>query len=103
MIKLVLLYNLKGILSDEYDKWYAEHHLPKSVKAIPGIRKVSYNTAVGAPEGEAKYTRLVECWFDDMDALKKALTSTEMQHAVEEAMPKITDLVMAFYEEKLQF
>jgi hypothetical protein len=38
-----------------------------------------------------------------MDALKKALTSPKMQHAVEEAMPKITDLVMAFYEEKLQF
>ena len=50
-----------------------------------------------------KYTRLVECWFDNMDALKKALTSPKMQHAVEEAMPKITDLVMAFYEEKLQF
>ena len=95
---LAVLYNLApSVSSEEFEKYYHTTHAP-DVKKIPGLQKLVYNKTIGAPEGEPKYSRMCLLHFKDKDAVLKALHSPEWNHAVDDIMPRITDVAVIVFE-----
>lgn len=100
MVKLVALYK-KPENTEEFDRNYFETHLPLANK-MPGLRKAEVSKILGAPQGESEYYLIAELYFDDMDALKTAMSSDEGKAAAKNLMGFAKGLVsMMFAEEKV--
>lgn len=95
MIKLVVLYK-KPANTEEFEKKYFEEHLPLSNK-MPGLRKAEISRFTGAPQGEAPYYLMAELYFDDMDALKAAMSSDEGKAAAKNLMSFAADIVTMMF------
>ena len=65
------------------ERWRSDTH-GSIVRKIPGLRKWVLNDVVGGP-GEAACDGIGEMWFDSDQAMTKALSSSEMGAAVEDA------------------
>ncbi len=78
MIKMVAVVKKKeGMERNEFVKYWLDVHAPLE-KKWPGLKKYVISPAIGAPGGgEPEYDGLAELWFEDEDALKKALESQE--------------------------
>ncbi|MGH7277370.1 MAG: EthD family reductase, partial [Candidatus Rokuibacteriota bacterium] len=63
-------------------EWRGERHV-SIVKKVPGLRKWVQNHVVSGP-GEAAPDGIGELWFDDAEAMKKAMSSPEIGAAVED-------------------
>jgi uncharacterized protein (TIGR02118 family) len=74
MIKLVLLYK-HPTDPNLFELRYARN-LDK-LKKMPGVRRSQVGAVLGGPSGDTLYYRILELFFDDFDALDKALTSPE--------------------------
>ena len=97
MVKLIALYK-KPENTEEFDKRYFEGHVPLANK-MPGLRRVEVSRVVGAPAGEADYYLMAELYFDDMDALKAAMTSPEGKAAAKDVMTFAKDIVSMMFAE----
>ena len=74
MIKLVLLYKHPSdpnLFEIRYTR-----NLDK-LKKMPGVRRSQVGSVLGGPGGDALYYRILEFFFEDFDALDKALISPE--------------------------
>jgi hypothetical protein len=72
MVKAILAMNLlPGVEVEEYEKWLREKHLDELL-AIPGLRKLVFNTVEGAIAGTARPFRIVEQHYDDMEAYQRS-------------------------------
>jgi uncharacterized protein (TIGR02118 family) len=68
-----------------YDGHYLDVHMPMVLR-IPGVRKIRYGRVIGTPNGEpASYWLVSDVYFDDEEALEKALASPEMADAFADA------------------
>ncbi len=99
MVKLVALYK-KPENPAEFDKRYFEGHIPIADK-MPGLRGMKISRMVGSPSGDCQYYLMAELYFDDMDALKAAMSSPEGKAAGKDIMSFARDIVtMMFAEEQ---
>ncbi len=97
MVKLIALYR-KPENTEEFDKRYFEGHVPLANK-MPGLRRVEISRVLGAPQGDADYYLMAELYFDDMDALKAAMTSPEGKAAAKDVMSFAGDIVSMMFAE----
>jgi uncharacterized protein (TIGR02118 family) len=82
----------------EFDQHYDSVHAPL-VKKYPGLRKLEITRITGAPIGETKIYRMAEMYFDDKDAMDKALASPEGKAVARDVMSFAADLITIFYGE----
>ena len=102
MVKLVAFYK-KPENIEEFDKRYFEGHLPLASK-MPGLRRSEISKVLGGPMGDSEYYLITELYFDDMEALKTALSSPEGKAAAKDVMSFARDIltmVFAQVEEKV--
>lgn len=99
MVKLVALYK-KPENQAEFDKLYFETHIPLANK-MPGLKKVEVSKVLGTPQGESEYYLIAELHFDNMDALKNAMSSDEGKASAKNLMSFAKGIVsMMFVEEE---
>ena len=95
MVKLIALYK-NPANSKEFDQHYFKDHVPLASK-IPGLRKMEVLRVSGAPQGDSEYYLVAELTFDDMDALKAAMSSPEGKAAAKNLMGFAKDLVTMMF------
>jgi uncharacterized protein (TIGR02118 family) len=92
---MITLLKKKETLSDqEFSKYWLEKHAPLA-KKMPGLRKYVVNVVKRPPNREPDYNGVVELWFDDIEGMKKAFSSTEglaTQKDTENFASKLTTL-----------
>ena len=72
MVKAILAMNLlPGVEAEEYEKWLHEKHL-RELLAIPGLRKLVFNTVEGTVAGSECPFRIVEQHYDDMESYQRS-------------------------------
>jgi uncharacterized protein (TIGR02118 family) len=74
MVKLTILYRTpvnETAFDDRYIKNLA------LMEKMPGIVRMQANMVLGSPSGKSPYSRVLELYFDSMEALDRALTSQE--------------------------
>jgi uncharacterized protein (TIGR02118 family) len=86
MVKLTVLY---GHPADPqaFEKYYATTHMPLVAK-ISGVARTEKAKVVGAPDGgKPAFYRMFEFWFENEEAMRRAMGSPEGKAAVED-LPK---------------
>lgn len=85
MTKVIfILHRREGISREECSKqWSSERHT-SLVGALPGLTKWKQNHVLSAP-GEPVCDGVGELWFENDEVLEIALTSPEMEAAVEDS------------------
>ena len=77
MFKMIILLSKKESLSDEeFARYWLETHAPLAGK-MQGLRKYVVNVVQRPPNKEPEFHGVVELWFDDKDAMKRAFASPE--------------------------
>ena len=100
MVKLVALYK-KPNDPEAFDNHYFNVHMPLADK-MPGLRRTEISKTVGAPMGEPPYYLMAELYFDDIDALKQAMSSPEGKAAAKDVMSFAGSIVtMMFADDKI--
>jgi len=84
MVKLIALYK-KPDDPASFDDHYSNVHIPIT-KKIPGLRKMEVTKIVGSPAGPSDYYLLCEMYYDDHEALKKAMKSEEAKASAKDLM-----------------
>ena len=79
MVKLIALYK-KPQDAATFDQVYFGEHIPV-VKTWPGLRRTEINRVTGSLMGEPEYYLTASMYFDDVDALNKALASEQGREA----------------------
>ena len=80
MIRVVALHNPPVELSS-YDDYYVNVHMPL-VQRVPGVRNIRFGKVLRAADGgEPPYFLVSDVYFDDEEALQRALASPEMAEA----------------------
>ena len=97
MVKLIALYRTPENAGD-FDSHYFDVHTPL-VKKWPGLRKLEVARITGAPIGEAKHHLIAEMYFDDEDAMQRALASSEGKATARDLMEFAGNLVTLFFAE----
>jgi uncharacterized protein (TIGR02118 family) len=87
MVKMIYVFTRKPDLSvEDFQRYWRETHAPIAAK-IPGVRRyVQCHVLPELYEREnlPPYDGAAEVWFDDMDALRTAFRSPEVQAARED-------------------
>ena len=74
MIKsIALAHRRKGMTREEYNKYWKDKHAPLAARLIPGVRRYVQNHFIDVPGIEYEGDGIVEMWYDDIDALKRAM------------------------------
>ncbi len=97
MTKLVALYR-KPSDPAEFDRHFDGIHTPL-VKKYPGLRKLEITRITGAPIGEAKYFLMAEMYFDNKDAMDRALASPEGKAVIKDILSFAADVITVFHGE----
>ncbi len=100
MIKIVATVKRKeGMGRDEFVKYWLDVHAPLE-KKWPELKKYVISTTIGAPGGgEPEYDGIAELWFEDEDALKRALESPERRISREDFLKFVGKASMIITEE----
>ncbi len=84
MIKLIYCITRKpGLSVDEFQRYWRETHAPIAAR-LPGLRRyVQCHTlpALYAGANQPAFDGAAELWFDDQEALQRAMASPEVQAA----------------------
>lgn len=95
--KLVALYK-KPANTAEFEQKYFEEHLPLAQK-MPGLQRWEVSRMVGSPMGDAEYYLMAELYFENIDALKTAMSSPEGKAAGKNIMSFAKDVVTMMFAE----
>lgn len=95
--KLIALYKQPADATD-FDKKYFEEHIPLA-QQMPGLQLIELSKVNGAPMGDPKYYLMAELYFEDMDSLKKGMSSPEGKAAGKNIMSFAGDLVTMMFAE----
>jgi uncharacterized protein (TIGR02118 family) len=80
MIRVLALHG-QPIDESSYTGHYIDVHMP-IVQRIPGLRNIRFGRVLETADGKPPpYYLVSDVYFDDMEALEKALVSPEMQEA----------------------
>ena len=81
MLKVTILYNHPES-SDEFEKYYAETHLPLAAK-MEGVHRFETTKFGPGPDGAApEYYRMAELYFESAEKLQSSLGSDAGQATV---------------------
>jgi len=97
MTKLIALYR-KPSDPAEFDRHYDAIHTPL-VRKYPGLRRMEITRITGAPIGDAKYYLMAEMYFDDKDAMDRALSSPEGRAVTKDILSFAADVITVFHGE----
>jgi uncharacterized protein (TIGR02118 family) len=97
MTKLIALFRTPSDTT-AFDQHYDNVHTPL-VRNYPGLRKVEITRITGAPIGETKFYLMAEMYFDNKDAMDKALASPEGKAVARDVMSFAADLITIFHGE----
>lgn len=100
MVKLVALYK-KPADTTAFDDHYFNTHLALS-NQMPGLLKAEVSKVTGAPGGEAEYYLMCEMYFENMDALKAAMSSPEGKAAAKDLMGFAKEVVSMMFAEVVE-
>ncbi|MCJ7569542.1 MAG: EthD family reductase [Anaerolineales bacterium] len=75
----MILFRRSGESLEVETRWSNE--FVKQAEEMPGLRRVSVSRVAGGPSGEVDLHMVQEFYFDDYQALQKALSSPEGQIA----------------------
>ena len=74
MIKSIsLAYRKPGMTREEFSKYWRETHAQLAADMIPGLRRYVQNHFITTPGREYEGDGIVEMWYDDIDAFKRAM------------------------------
>ncbi len=77
MVKIVLLLDRRPDLSQEaFQRYWRERHAPL-VRQVPELRRYVISVRTRSLAGEPQPDGVAELWFDDAEALERALRSPE--------------------------
>ena len=79
MIKVfAMLRRRKGVSREEFHRWWIEEHVPYARK-LPGLRKYRVCLVTGSTshEGREPWDGIAELWFDDREAMQRAMATPE--------------------------
>jgi len=99
MVKLIALYKQPED-PKAFDEHYKNVHTPIT-KKIPGLRKMEVTKIVGSPMGESEYYLLCEMYYDDHEALKRAMKSEESKASAKDLMSFAGKLVTLMIGEEV--
>ena len=97
MVKLIALYKKPEDIK-AFDEHYFGVHTPL-VKKWPGLRKLEVAHITGAPIGEPKQYLMAEMYFDNAEAMQRALASPAGKAAARDVMEFAGSLVTMFFAE----
>jgi uncharacterized protein (TIGR02118 family) len=81
MVRIISLHG-QPVDPQEYERYYRDVHIP-IVRRIPGVRNIRFGRVVQTADGSSPpYYLVSDVYFDNMDALKEALSSPEMEEAM---------------------
>ncbi len=85
MAKIIfILQRRRDQTHDQCMQYWASPGHTSIVKKLPGVTKWVQNQVIGGPS-ESTYDGVGEIWFESDQAMQKALNSSEMAAAVEDA------------------
>jgi uncharacterized protein (TIGR02118 family) len=80
MIRVLALHN-PPVGPSRYDDYYRDVHMPL-VQRVPGVRNIRFGKVLRASDGgPPPYFLISDVYFDDEEALRRALDSPEMAAA----------------------
>ena len=93
--KLMFVLFKRADLSDEQSlaEWHGEKHT-SIVRTVPGLKKWVQNHTVGS-KNEVSPVGIGELWFDNTEAMEKAMKSPQMAAAAEDAK-RFLDMTRTF-------
>jgi len=97
MVKLVALYRTPAEPPD-LEHHLASNHIPL-LREYPGLRKIEITRITQAPIGESSFSVMAEMYFDDRDAMDRALSSPQGKAVARDLMAFAPDLVTLFHGE----
>jgi len=97
MVKLIALYK-KPANIEQFEDHYFNIHVPLANK-MPGLRRTEVSRITGSPKGPSEYHLIAELYFDDMDALKAAMSSPEGKAAANDVMSFAGEIVYMMFAE----
>jgi uncharacterized protein (TIGR02118 family) len=85
MVKAIYLIRRKpGMSAEDFHRYWREVHGPIAAR-IPGLRRYVQCHSIDAGFGDApEYDGAAEVWFDDMEAVRRAVASPEYAAARED-------------------
>lgn len=83
---------------EELNKWWLGVHATMS-KKLPGLKKYVISLAVGAPVGEPAFDGIAELWFDSMDDLFKARSSSAFEELRKDTTERRINITSIFTDE----
>ena len=100
MRKLLLLFQTPsdGV---HFERRWSEDFVSKAER-LPGVRRVAVSRILGGPAGEVELHLIPELYFDDREALMRAMTSNEGQAAGTCRMTFAGDKVAICFAEHLE-
>ncbi|MES0338477.1 MAG: EthD family reductase [Anaerolineales bacterium] len=100
MHKLMILFGRSGDYLDMETRWSNE--FVKQAETMPGLRRVSVSRVAGGPSGEVDLHMVHEFYFDDLQALQRALASPEGQIAGKALMSFAAEHVTLCFAEHME-
>ena len=97
MYKMTLLFRNPEDPEQFEDQW-AQEFLPFA-EQMPGIRRIAVCHVVGEPSGVSNYYKMHEFYFDDREALDRALTSEKGVQAGRGLMAIGGEITTIFFSE----
>ena len=81
MVKLTLLYG-QPKSPEAFETYYAETHMPLASK-MQGVRRIELSKVTGTADGSAPaFYRIADLYFDDLDHMKRVMSTSEGKAAV---------------------
>src|SRR5439155_22324085 len=85
-----LLPRRSDLTREQFFDFSRKKHLPL-VMALPGLRRCVISEVVAAPEGDLPCDAMVECWWDDLPAVRE-MTRCQVARACEASLAQFVDL-----------
>jgi len=97
MTKLIALYRPPEDPA-EFDRHFNAVHTALAQR-YPGLRKFEITRVTGGPIGDTKFYVMAEMYFDNKDAMERALASKEGKAVARDLMGFAAHIVTIFYGE----
>lgn len=101
MIKrMTVIIKRRGMKREEFAKYWLNVHSKKARK-MPGLRRYIINTVKDAEGTKPNYDGIVELWFDDVQAMKRAFSNEEGKATLADEVNFIGKKIVSVVEEHI--
>jgi hypothetical protein len=99
MAKEIILYNLKGTVTDEEYKKYCEEKKGPFLSSLPSCKNFTLIKIVGSKKGQIPYKYVGVIDATSLQDWQKDASSEAFQNFLKEWIPKVADFHILFGEE----